>query len=570
MEKFLKNLMISNNVDDPKDLVENMPKLWFGHWEVETSLYIIPSRFILCKCACGKTKTVAKSDLKSGKTKSCGCKKTYKKQKIPKSSMNLLNKTLLRYNATDLSDLANRFEFLEFGYWKVSSSEYIQANKKIHASCICGVSKICNRNELDLGHSRSCGCQMTELQKQTSLEKYGCEFSSQDPGVMKKIQQTNLAKHGHVCTLHSVEISQKIKEDNMIKYGVDRPIKLKSVQDTIKKTNLLRYGYESPLMSPEIKEKIRISSLISYGYENPFESPVIQEQIKRTNLEKYGYENASQSPLIREKVRKAFADKDDQSDGEKEVRDWISSFGILAEKSYFGGLIPGEIDMLIRSHGIAIEFNGEYWHSESEGRDEFYHIHKTIETKRQKNCQLIHVFEMEWIKRQDQVKYLLLGKLFKGIPISARKCEIRPIDKEISHTFCDQYYLKGSPDSSTFSVGLYYNNEMLSVMILNELELVRFVTKPNYRIHGGLSKMSQYLHSRLGYFITYIDKRLNSSDSFIKSGYIELETFSPDYWYWNDSRKIMIHKDQFIKSKKLHKVWDCGKIKMMFNNKGVL
>ena len=41
---------------------------------------------------------------------------------------------------------------------------------------------------------------------------------------------------------------------------------------------------------------------------------------------------------------------------------------------------------------LAIEFNGLYWHSEEHGKNENYHINKSLLCK-SKNFNLIHIFE---------------------------------------------------------------------------------------------------------------------------------------------------------------------------------
>jgi len=40
-------------------------------------------------------------------------------------------------------------------------------------------------------------------------------------------------------------------------------------------------------------------------------------------------------------------------------------------------IAPKELDIVIPSKGIAIEFNGLYWHSEASGKDRNYHLDKT-------------------------------------------------------------------------------------------------------------------------------------------------------------------------------------------------
>lgn len=65
-----------------------------------------------------------------------------------------------------------------------------------------------------------------------------------------------------------------------------------------------------------------------------------------------------------------------------------------------------EIDILIPSIGVGIEYNGIYWHSTEWGRGEFYHIQKTSESDA-KGIRLIHVFSDEWQDNREETE----GKL---------------------------------------------------------------------------------------------------------------------------------------------------------------
>ena len=60
------------------------------------------------------------------------------------------------------------------------------------------------------------------------------------------------------------------------------------------------------------------------------------------------------------------------------------------------------MDIYIPSKNIAIEYYGIYWHSELYV-DKDYHLNKT-ELCNDKGVKLIHIFEDEWVNKQDIVK----------------------------------------------------------------------------------------------------------------------------------------------------------------------
>ena len=65
---------------------------------------------------------------------------------------------------------------------------------------------------------------------------------------------------------------------------------------------------------------------------------------------------------------------------------------------------PYEIDIIVPSKSIGIEYDGLYHHSEiGGGKPKTYHSFKTNEAKKH-GYQLIHIFEDEWLYKQDIVK----------------------------------------------------------------------------------------------------------------------------------------------------------------------
>lgn len=95
------------------------------------------------------------------------------------------------------------------------------------------------------------------------------------------------------------------------------------------------------------------------------------------------------------------------SKAEKEIADYISTF-------YSGELIrnsreiisPLELDLYYPEKRIAIEFNGDYWHSEK-FKDKYYHYNKFISCK-EKDIILVSIFEQDWNDKRDKIKEYLL------------------------------------------------------------------------------------------------------------------------------------------------------------------
>ena len=101
-----------------------------------------------------------------------------------------------------------------------------------------------------------------------------------------------------------------------------------------------------------------------------------------------------------------------QSKEEKEVHDYISTF-------YNGECIqntrdiisPLELDLYYPEKKIAIEFNGDYWHSD-EYKPRDYHYNK-FKLCRDRGVLLVSIFELEWLNNKDKIKSYLID-LFNG------------------------------------------------------------------------------------------------------------------------------------------------------------
>ena len=98
---------------------------------------------------------------------------------------------------------------------------------------------------------------------------------------------------------------------------------------------------------------------------------------------------------------------DNSSSGEKEVRNFIESFGYKTIKTR-QVIKPYEIDIFIPELNLGIEYNGDYWHSEkvlSKKHNNYktYHEDKT-KLAESRGIKLIHIWESEWNNTKEAVK----------------------------------------------------------------------------------------------------------------------------------------------------------------------
>jgi hypothetical protein len=255
---------------------------------------------------------------------------------------------------------------------------------------------------------------------------------------------------------------------------------------------------------------------------------------------------------------------------------------------------PQQLDIFIPSHNIGIEFDGLYWHSEN-FIDNNYHLNKTKACE-DVNIQLIHIFEDEWLHKKDVVKSRLKNLL--GITehkIFGRKCYINEIPNNIARKFLDDNHLQGFTNS-TIKLGLFHNEELVSVMLFNKprigigkdydgYELTRFASKLNTSVIGGADKLLKYFikHNNPKKIVSYADKRWSNGNLYEKLGFELTHENKPNYWYilgktrkhrFNYRKNALKKKGVDVINKTEHeimldlgiyRIYDCGTLSYTLN-----
>lgn len=470
-----------------------------------------------------------------------------------------------------------------------------------------------------------------EKVKETCLKKYGKTHHLKCEDILEKQKQTNIKKYNvdNISKLESVKL--KVRQTNMGKYGVDSYSKTKEFKKKFKETSKLRYGVENPMQNSEVMNKTIKTNMERYGFPHTMSNPDVKEKSKITNMDKYGSHSHMTSEKFRIENFKISKDKnylrylgsnvsefqcdldcdhkfsislsdyynrirlaislcticnpigDSISIKEKDLHDFIKSIykGEIIQ-SYKDGL---EIDIFLPSIKIGFELNGIYWHSE-EYKNKHYHINKTNHF-RDKGIRIIHIWEDDWSIKKDIVKSQIRNWIgMSDIKIGARKCYVSQIsDPKIVKEFLNENHIQGE-SNSIIKLGLYYNNDLISVMtfdhsegrkkmIPNEWNLSRFCNKINTNVIGGASKMLRFFTSNFNpsRIISYADLDWSDGNIYKLLGFSESYRTEPDYKYVVNN--IRVHKSRFRKSKLntnlseskymqsmgVRKIFDCGKIK---------
>ena len=436
--------------------------------------------------------------------------------------------------------------------------------------------------------------------KNSNLEKYGVEYVQQAEIIRQKSDNTNLQKYGFKKYSQTEECKLKVINSNLEKYGSNYS-NTDEFKERYKNTNLEKYGVEFYTQTEEYKIQSKNTNLEKYGVNHYSKTDEFKSlvKVKREVLTKLSYENLIGSDYnIIEYTNKNFIIKhlicnkeflinrdalygrinidiclcteclpinSQHSNMELELQDYLNSINIgyeVGNKKILGGK---ELDIYIPEHNLAIEMNGIYWHSEIY-LDEDYHINKTLLCK-DKGIQLLHIWEDDWKYKRNIIKSIILNKL--GLiknKIFARKCFIKEVNSKEARLFLDINHIQGfSP--SQIKLGLYFNNELVSLMTLGwrytnakrEYELIRFCNKLNTNIIGGSSKLFKYFlnNNNIDEIISYADISLFSGGLYGLLGFKKSHLSKPNYFWIIDG--IKKHRFNYNKMKLVKEGFDSKK-----------
>ena len=518
-------------------------------------------------------------------------------------------------------------------YYDYKKTEYFGIKHKIIITCPQHGDFIQSAEK----HIRGRGCKKcgTIKQKSTCLEKYGTENPFSSDIVKKQIRTVMEKQYGGIGT-SSAEISNKIKKTNIQKYGVENVFSNKdvienikinkdynSISKKVKNTNIKKYGVECVLSLEEIRKKSKEHTkekMIKKIFEN---NRLQNKCVPKFNPEEYTNVNGKYQFECKDCKNLFFGNLDDgkipkcthcfpyikNSKIEYEFKKFVEENNpkCTVELSNRSILSGKELDIYIPSEKIAIEFDGIYYHSELSGnKNKTYHKQKSDMCEKL-GIRLIHIFEDEWSDKLDIVKSRISSilKLKNLKRIHARKCKISEISSSECNTFLTDHHIQGS-DKSSIKLGMFYKNELVSVMTFGPLrralgfskksednyELYRFCIKKYHHIPGAANKLMSFFikNNQPKSIITYADKRWSDGNLYKLTNFKYVGTTSQNYWYVDKFHKKRYHRFNFRKNilnKKLltfdpnltewenmkangyDRIWDCGHLKFIWESSNI-
>lgn len=451
--------------------------------------------------------------------------------------------------------------------------------------------------------------------KQTMEEKYGVEHYLQKEEFMEKQKETVRERYGVDNVSQAEEIKEKKKQTSRKNYGVDYPMRSSDVRQKTIETNLEKYGAKNPMQNEKVREKSRnrrnkkeIKRILQSDRFKGRVKPLFSIKEYKGIDKEYKFlclkcEQIFADNLKKGKVPRCYNCYPSQktSEAEKEVYYFLNELLDCEVKNNEYGIISDqELDIYIPEKNLAVEYDGLYYHGELNGNcDKSYHLSKT-EKCEEKDIQLIHIFEDEWIDKQDIVKNRLkyiLGEVDDFI--YARDCEIKEITPPRKNSFLKKYHLQGE-DRSKIKLGAFCGDELVSIMTFSnkrvalgnknsnaeEYEISRFCTA-ELNVVGIAGKFLSYFKKNFNptEIITYTDRRWSSHPTVYDNLEFELEKKTePNYWYIKNERRM--HRftyrkdaledklDEFdpnltewenMQMSGFDRIWDCGNLKYVWN-----
>lgn len=491
----------------------------FGNWKVLDNIWKNGTHYCTCLCtACVDTiRDVSYKTLKNGKSISCGC--------ITKGHDMI----------SHVGEKHGRLYIVR---------DYME-NKTHWCECYCDCDKDKTEDMRNLirvrwqdiqnGSTRSCGC----LQKERASESSIKDLTGYKTKFLEVLYENGRTKDGNViwhCKCHNCGNKTDVSSHNILQgqmscgcYRPEVPLPLHYIGKQFNK-----------LIVRDVK---RVDGVLKFTCECTCNKHTVFEVIANNVLDGHTKSCGCLAVSI------------NGSWYENEIKNYIESIsGLVGTKVNI--LDRKQIDLFYPQFNFGIEYNGSFFHATENSvynnKDKNYHRDKFLLAK-EKGIHLINIFDVDWKYRQDKIKMYLRNIFLEKKKIYARNCEIRKIDRKISDDFCDKYHLQNHAVMGTICYGLYYNNELYSVMVFGNVrlakskegyyELHRYCVKEGYNIIGGANKLLRAFERDYNpkELLSYSDNDYFSGDIYNKLGFTYIGQSYPRY-YWVEDSTLIEHK----------------------------
>ena len=284
-------------------------------------------------------------------------------------------------------------------------------------------------------HNHECvlyckNCKKNLTFKQIQKKKQFCCFKCGEKERIKKTEQTLLEKHG-VKNAYLIN-REKQKEACRLKYGTDYYVQTEEFKEKYKQSCLEKYGVDNIskvknlnknrdyLIIPEKREKYLQKVRTTYKENSKLNYNII-DNLQDFILEEYKTDIVTREIFVDLIVKTGLSEshlgkylnrlkikrkKCTVQKPELELREFIQNntkMDIIFNNKMI--IYPFELDIYIPQLNLAIEFNGDYWHSVNV-QEYNKQLYKTEQCE-QKGIRLIHIWDSDWDSNKEFIQSLL-------------------------------------------------------------------------------------------------------------------------------------------------------------------
>jgi hypothetical protein len=260
-----------------------------------------------------------------------------------------------------------------------------------------------------------------------------------------------------------------------------------------------------------------------------------------------------------------------------QVKEFVESLGFSAIMSDRTMIAPYEIDILIPSANLGIEFHGIWNHSFGMGKDKNYHLNKT-EMAENKGINLLQIYDVEWNDpiKQEIWKSMIrvrLGVIINKIP--ARKTLMKSLTSKQATEFFENSHLAGHTKATTY-MGLFSGDELVQAVSYgktrfgsgNETEIIRMATKKTLIVVGGMNRLLNHVKNNADSIVCFADRRFASHDGCAYANGLTLIGTTDPNWYAFSKKEYYLHsRHEFMKHRlkaKFGDKFDSGNLKFVW------
>ena len=342
-----------------------------------------------------------------------------------------------------------------------------------------------------------------EQASKTCLQKYNVDNPAKVDIFMKNAYQTKVDKYGIT------------NSNNWIKGHETRIDNFGSLEESYRITTLHRqetllneYGVDNIAKLKETKEKIKTSTRNTFQEKYGVDCYWLLPDAKRSNDSKNSsYNVAFEQLLIQNNI---------SFEREVTVGRFIYDFKV---NDYLIEINPAA------THNIT-------WSPYSDtGIDKKYHKNKS-DNAVEHGYRCIHIWE--WDDYNKIIKQLLLPRT----KIYARNCIIRNVELHEAKEFINKNHLQGYA-RDTIRIGLYYNNELVSIMTFGkprysltaDYELIRYCS--SCTVIGGAEKIFKYFLKTYNpeFIVSYCDTAKFAGNVYNKLGFEYVTSTLSHHWF---------------------------------------